>query len=125
MIDHISLHVSDVEKAKKFYSETLAPLGYEIIKEMPEWNLFGIGVQGKADLWVQGDGAGKSTHIAYVAPDKETVQKCYDAGLAAGGVDNGAPGYRKEYSPGYYAAFVHDQDGHNIEFVFHDPSVTE
>ncbi len=124
MIDHISLHVSDLDKAKKFYGEALAPLGYAITKEFPEWNLFGIGIAGKADLWIQGDGAGKPTHIAYIAADKEIVQKCYDAGLAAGGTDNGGPGYRKEYSDGYYAAYVHDMDGNNIEFIFHDPSGT-
>ncbi len=124
MIDHISLHVTDLEKTKKFYTETLAPLGYTLTSEHPEWNLIAYGIDGKSDLWIVGDGASKSQHIAYAAADKETVQKCYDAGLAAGGTDNGAPGYRKEYSPGYYAAFVHDPDGHNIEVVFHDPAGT-
>ncbi len=124
MIDHISLHVTDFEKSKKFYSETLAPLGYTMTGEFPEWQVAGFGIEGKADLWIQADGAGKSQHIAYVASSAAAVQQCYDAGLAAGGTDNGAPGFRKEYSPGYFAAYVHDPDGNNIEFVFHDPAGT-
>jgi predicted lactoylglutathione lyase len=85
----------------------------------------GMGVNGISDLWLIGDGAKQEGHVAFTANDKESVQKFYDAGLASGGSDNGAPGYRKDYTPGYYAAFVKDPDGHNIELVFMDPSPTE
>lgn len=122
MIDHISIHVNDIDTSKEFYSKALAPLGYAITTEMPEWKVVGLGVDGKSDIWLVGDGSDKAGHVAFVAHDTETVQKFYDAALAAGGTDNGAPGYRKEYSPGYYAAFVHDLNGHNIEVVFHDPN---
>jgi predicted lactoylglutathione lyase len=122
MLSHITLHVNDIDKSKEFYTKALAPLGYAKTSEMPEWKVVGIGVDGKSDTWLVGDGAKQETHVAYSAMDKESVQKFYDEALAAGGKDNGAPGYRKDYTPGYYAAFVHDLDGHNIEVVFMDPN---
>jgi predicted lactoylglutathione lyase len=73
------------------------------------------------DLWIATNERGViPTHVAFAAASKEQVQRFYDAALGAGAADNGAPGYRKEYWPGYYAAFVHDLDGHNIEAVFFD-----
>jgi catechol 2,3-dioxygenase-like lactoylglutathione lyase family enzyme len=125
MIDHTTLHVSDWDKSKDFYSKTLAPLGYTQTSEFAEWKVTGYGIGGKSDLWIVADGPDKPGHIAFTASSKEEVQKAYDAGLASGGKDNGAPGYRKDYAPGYYAAFLHDPDGHNIEVVFHDPAPTE
>jgi len=122
MIDHVTVHVNDISKSKEFYMKALAPLGYAVTTEMPEWKVVGFGVEGKSDLWLVGDGFGKAGHVAFVAHDMDTVQEFYDAGLVSGGKDNGAPGYRKEYSPGYFAAFVYDPDGHNIEVVFHDPN---
>lgn len=122
MIDHVSLHVNDFAKSKAFYSKALAPLSYSIITEFSEWSVAGIGADGKPDIWIMADGAKQSTHIALSVSSKAIVETFYKAALAAGGKDNGAPGYRKEYSPGYYAAFVHDPDGHNIETVFHDPN---
>jgi catechol 2,3-dioxygenase-like lactoylglutathione lyase family enzyme len=123
MIDHVTLHVQDIDASKKFYTEALKPLGYAPTTEMPEYKVVGFGVDGKSDLWLVGDAAGTPPgHIAFIAHDADSVQKFYDAALAAGGTDNGAPGYRKDYSPGYYAAFVHDLDGHNIEVVFKDPN---
>jgi catechol 2,3-dioxygenase-like lactoylglutathione lyase family enzyme len=125
MIDHIVIHVSDVEKSKKFYTEALKPLGYTFLSEHPEWNLIGLGMsEERKQLWIVGDGAEKATHVGFLADGKETVRHFYDAGLANGGTDNGAPGYRKGYSPGYYAAFVTDPDGHNIEALFRDPNGT-
>lgn len=125
MIDHISLHVSDFAKAKVFYAAALAPLGYELKASMDEWSVAGFGEGEKADLWIQADGTKQTGHIAFRASNKDTVDAFYKAALAAGATDNGAPGYRKEYAPGYYAAFVRDADGHNIEVVFHDESVKE
>ena len=124
MIDHVSLHVSDFEKAKGFYSKALAPLGYTMMMEMAEWKVAGFG-EGKPDLWIHGKGSEDEDHVAFAAKDKASVDAFYKAGMDAGGTDNGAPGYRKDYSPGYYAAFVKDADGHNIEVVFHDPNPSE
>jgi catechol 2,3-dioxygenase-like lactoylglutathione lyase family enzyme len=125
MIDHVTLHVDDWDKGKDFYSKALAPLGYAQTSEFAEWKVTGYGINGKSDLWLVADGPDKPGHIACAAENKDAVQGFYDAALAAGGSDNGAPGYRKDYSPGYYAAFVHDPDGHNVEVVFHDPSSSE
>ena len=125
MIDHTGFHVADIERSKEFYGKALAPLGYSLVHEMPEWKVAGYGEGGKADFWLVGDGAEKPSHVAFRATNKESVEKFYEAGMAAGGTDNGAPGYRKEYTPGYYAAFVKDPDGHNIEVVFHDPNPSE
>ena len=79
----------------------------------------GFGIRGEApDFWLAGDGAGKSTHIAFAAPDRRTVDEFYTAALGAGGRDNGAPGIREYYrADHYYAAFVLDPDGNNIEAV--------
>jgi catechol 2,3-dioxygenase-like lactoylglutathione lyase family enzyme len=126
MIAHVTLHVSDIDKSKEFYGKMLAPLGYAQTAQFDEWKVVGMGVGGISDLWLVGDAAGTPPgHIAFSAKNKDEVQKAYDAGIAAGAKDNGAPGYRKDYSAGYYAAFVHDLDGHNIEFIFNDPSPSE
>ncbi len=122
MIDHAGVHVSDYEKSKAYYTQALAPLGYTLIADYAEYKAAGFGESGKADFWISGDGAEQDNHVAFSAKDKATVNAYYKAAMAAAGTDNGAPGYRKDYSPGYYAAFVKDLDGHNIEVVFHDPN---
>jgi catechol 2,3-dioxygenase-like lactoylglutathione lyase family enzyme len=127
MLDHIGIRVSDIAKAKDFYSKALAPLGYSVQKDLPEYNVFGMGDGGHmADFWVSPiEGDAGVQHVAFSAKDKAMVDAFHKAGLEAGGMDNGAPGYRKEYTPGYYAAFIKDADGHNIEVVFHDPNPSE
>jgi catechol 2,3-dioxygenase-like lactoylglutathione lyase family enzyme len=127
MLHHVSLNVSDFAKGKEFYSKALAPLGYVLVREFAEWSVAGFGEPDKPDTWIHGreGGVKETTHLAYVATSKDMVQGFYDAAIAAGGTDNGKPGYRKEYTPSYYAAFVKDPDGHNIEVVFMDPNPTE
>ncbi|MDB5188040.1 MAG: hypothetical protein JWO50_560 [Candidatus Kaiserbacteria bacterium] len=120
MIDHLTLHVNDIDKSKLFYTAILKPLGYGMTSEFPEWKLAGYGTKAKSSLWVYGDGCKQPTHIAFTAKSADAVKVCYKAGIKAGGKDNGKPGIRKNYSAGYYAAFVLDLDGHNIEIVFHD-----
>jgi predicted lactoylglutathione lyase len=122
MIHHAGFHVSDIAKAKSFYAAALAPLGYLVNAEYPEWNVAGMGAAGENDFWLVGDGSSQANHIAFLAKGKQEVDDFYKAGLKAGGIDNGAPGYRKNYAPGYYAAFVKDPDGHNVEVVFMDPN---
>lgn len=120
MIDHIVIHVTHVEEAKEFYSMALAPLEYELLWDMKSWA--GFGRDGKPDFLVQG--GTKTTpgiHIAFGAESRAMVRTFYNAALAAGGKDNGPPGIRKDYHPNYYAAYILDPDGNNIEAVCHNP----
>lgn len=126
MIDHTGLNVSDYKKSKAFYIAALAPLGYQVIRELPANILpqgaMGMGVPPKPDFWVAGGTSNPPrTHIAFRAADRAQVEAFYKAALAAGGRDNGPPGVRAHYHPNYYGAFVLDPDGHNIEAVCHDP----
>ncbi len=123
MIAHVSINVSDFGKSKEFYTKALAPLGYELIKEFPEWSVAGFGANKKPDFWIHGGAFSQATHIAFLAHGKGTVEAFYKAAMEAGGKDNGMPEYQVEYHPGYYGAFVFDPDGNNIEAVFHDSEV--
>jgi catechol 2,3-dioxygenase-like lactoylglutathione lyase family enzyme len=123
MIAHTSVSVSDYSKSKELYSKMLAPLGYTLGMDLEEYKAAGFIQNGNQDFWLGvGDKGGSYVHVAFVAENKEQVQAFYDAALAAGATDNGGPGYRKEYSPGYYGAFIHDFDGNNIEAVWMDPA---
>jgi catechol 2,3-dioxygenase-like lactoylglutathione lyase family enzyme len=126
MIDHIGFPVSDYARAKAFYAQALAPLGYALVMEVQQSEndakACGFGIGGKPDFWIGGEGGlEKPLHVAIAAQDRASVDAFYKAALAAGGTDNGAPGLRPHYHPNYYAAFVHDPDGHNIEAVCHAP----
>lgn len=101
----------------------LSPLGYAIAMDLAEYKTAGFGTE-KPDFWIsEKKESNTGTHVAFEAKDKGQVDAFYKAALEAGATDNGAPGYRKDYAPGYYAAFVHDYDKNNIEAVFMDPSV--
>ncbi len=126
MIDHIGFPVSDYEVAKVFYLRALAPLGYGIVMETPQESqaavAAGFGANGKPDLWIGSEGKiDRPLHIAIAAKDRASVDAFYAAAMAAGGRDNGPPGLRPHYHANYYAAFVCDPDGHNIEAVCHAP----
>jgi catechol 2,3-dioxygenase-like lactoylglutathione lyase family enzyme len=126
MIDHIGFSVSDYPRAKAFYEKALSPLGYVLVKEVQQdendAKAAGFGANGKPDFWIGGEGGlNKPVHIAIVAKDRPTVDAFYQAALAAGARDNGAPGLRAHYHPNYYGAFVLDADGNNIEAVCHTP----
>jgi len=122
MIDHLTLHVADVEKSKAFYSAALAPLGYTIAMAFPPHG-YGFGVRGKPDFWIAvGGPATPQAHIAFHAADRATVDAFYAAAMAAGATDNGPPGLRPHYHANYYGAFVLDPDGQNIEAVCHTPA---
>jgi len=119
MIAHTSIPVSDYPRAKAFYSKVLATLGYKQNMEYGEAAGFNDGEN--TDFWIGTNDRGViPVHVAFVAGSKAQVKQFHRVALAAGATDNGAPGYRKDYWPGYYAAFVHDADGHNIEAVFYD-----
>lgn len=125
MIGHIGFYVDDIEKAKAFYGAALKPLGYELLREFPEWSVIGYGADGIPDLWISQREAVHNVHIAIYAHSKDAVLAYHAAAVASGGADNGAPGYRTEYAPGYYAAFITDPFGNNIEAVFNDPNPSE
>ncbi len=126
MIDHIGLAVADMAASRAFYEETLKPLGASLVMEVTEEMIgghgahLGFGRDGKPDFWIgTGKPATRSCHLAFAATDQGMVDAFHAAALAAGGRDNGAPGLRPDYGPGYYAAFVLDPDGNNLEAVFH------
>jgi catechol 2,3-dioxygenase-like lactoylglutathione lyase family enzyme len=113
LLDHVHLRVRDLEASKRFYAGALEPLGLDIRQ--------GDGWFSVDELFVSDDGTPTSgLHIAFQAKDRETVDRFYTAALDTGGTDNGGPGER-EYHPGYYAAFVLDPDGTNVEAVYHGP----
>ena len=120
MIDHVGVNVADYESSKSFFRQILEPLGYGVVMDFPEWEAAGFGTEGKPEFWISArDPRGTGTHVSFVAPDRATVDAFHQAGLGAGGSDNGAPGLREHYHPTYYAAFVLDPDGNNIEAVCH------
>ena len=121
VIDHLTIGVRDLELSRRFYAAALAPLGYA---EMGPWSderrEIAFGVEGADDFAISAQyEPGGQLHVAFSADSREAVVAFHAAALAAGGVDNGAPGERPEYAPGYYGAFVLDPDGHNVEAVFH------
>jgi catechol 2,3-dioxygenase-like lactoylglutathione lyase family enzyme len=119
MIAHTVLHVSEYPKSKAFYTQALAPLGYENNMEFGEAAGFNDGKN--TDFWIEHEDTVIPTHLAFEAGSQQEVEAFYQAALGAGATDNGGPGYR-DYWPGYYAAFVLDPDGHNIEAVWYDYS---
>jgi catechol 2,3-dioxygenase-like lactoylglutathione lyase family enzyme len=120
MIDHVSADVSDFARAKRFYEQALAPLGYSLQMEFDGAAGFGSG-QGMPDFWIGSSDERGATHVAFTANDRAAVDAFHQRALAAGGQDNGPPGLRPHYHESYYAAFVHDADGNNIEAVCHRP----
>ena len=123
IFDHVGIKVSDFGKAKDFYVAALGTLG---IKLLAEFEFGGKHYAGFGDdhpsFWIDDNVATLSkTHVAFRAGSRATVGAFYTAALSAGGRDNGPPGIRAEYSENYYAAFVFDPDGNNIEAVCHAP----
>ena len=117
MIDHVTLHVSDYGKSKLFFERALAPLGYTVIMQFGA--VGGLGAGGKPDFWIAQGEASNPVHVAFASANRAAVDAFYQAAIAAGGRDNGAPGLRPQYHPNYYGAFVFDPDGNNIEAVCH------
>jgi catechol 2,3-dioxygenase-like lactoylglutathione lyase family enzyme len=115
VFDHIGFNVSDFPKSKAFFLSALKPLGVGVVAEGEGWAM--IGRDSKPQLWFGAMGASPGAiHIAFSAESRGQVRAFYEAALAAGGKDNGAPGLR-DYHPNYYGAFVIGPDGHNIEAV--------
>jgi catechol 2,3-dioxygenase-like lactoylglutathione lyase family enzyme len=119
MIDHTAVNVTDLERSKAFYAQALEPLGYSLMFEVGEFLGFGKGEMPSFGV-VRRDPAGGG-HVAFAADDRSTVDAFHEAATAAGGEDNGPPGVREHYHPSYYAGYVRDFDGNNIEAVCHKP----
>jgi catechol 2,3-dioxygenase-like lactoylglutathione lyase family enzyme len=121
-LDHVGLDVSDYEASRAFYDNALAPLSLKLMMEPIER------VGGYGDdfpfFWIaqRGRGPDSGVHVAFRVEERPTVDAFHEGGLAAGGTDNGAPGVREIYHPHYYAAFVLDPDGNNVEAVCHTPA---
>jgi catechol 2,3-dioxygenase-like lactoylglutathione lyase family enzyme len=122
VIDHLTIGVSDLAHSRAFYARALVPLGFaEIGPPRDGGSEVEFGLEEAADFAISTQyGTGAPVHVAFAADRREQVDAFYSAALAAGGRDNGAPALRPEYASGYYAAFVLDPDGHNIEAVHHD-----
>ncbi len=130
MFDHLNCYATDYGATKKFYEAVLPALGFGLVTEMvatwdasfPTRRMCAFGPPHKPSYWIiEVPANDKRTphHVAFVAKDEAAVASFHKAALAAGGKDNGAPGPRPHYHPGYFGAFVFDPEGNNIEAVFH------
>jgi catechol 2,3-dioxygenase-like lactoylglutathione lyase family enzyme len=117
MFDHLGLHVRDLAAAARFYQAALQPLGH--VAGSADGETASFGPSGEPALWLyRAPGAmPQGMHIGFAAPSRESVERFHAAGIAAGGRDNGKPGLRADYGPRYYAAFLIDPDGNNVEAV--------
>ena len=117
MYDHIGLRVADLDASVRFYTAALAPLGFELCSR--DDSGAGFGPKGAPALWLHlhKSKPGTGAHVAFRASDPAAIQKFHAEGLKAGGRDNGGAGPRADYSPTYYAAFLIDPDGNNVEAV--------
>ena len=120
MLDHVTIGVSDFKRSRQFYDQALHPL--DIVRLYAEGESFaGYGIHPKAFFWIgRRDDVSTGAHIAFAAPDRQTVREFHHAALRAGYRDNGTPGERPRYHAGYYSAYVLDPDGTNVESVFRD-----
>ena len=119
-VDHLKLPVGDLERSAAFYRAALVEgMGWS---EYDAEGAPSFGPEGAEDLiLVAGGPLRPAIHLAFAATDFAQVEGFHREGLAAGGRDNGAPGPRLQYSPGYHGAFLLDPDGHNVEAVWHAP----
>ena len=126
MIDHIGLAVTDIVRSRAFYEAALKPLNYLSVHEISTEAggtavMFGVG--DAVDFVIaDNERTGEGNHVAFRVETRAEVDAFHAAALAAGGRDNGGPGPRPQYGPTYYAAFVHDPDGFNVEAVCHAPA---
>ena len=124
MLDHISLGISNLTRARRFYDAALKPLGYRMV-----WPIAGYGygygygaVAGEPKFWIglplakrRKPKASAGSHVAFQAPSRKAVDAFYKAAMRSGGEDNGKPGIREDYTQPYYAAFVVDPSGYRLE----------
>ena len=130
VVDHVGVRASDLATSRQMYEAALAELGFAVVGEGEfegdAYVLFGRGTSDDFALHAVGSEPGRDrvttgAHLAFRAPDTDSVERWHAAAIANGGTDNGSPGLRPEYSGHYHAAFVLDPDGNNVEAVFHEP----
>ena len=117
MFDHVGLRTGRLDACVRFYETALAPLGHQLASRDKDGA--GLGPPGAPALWIyrEAGASGSNVHLSFTAPDRQAVDRFHAAGLEAGGRDNGRPGPRPDYGPRYYAAFLVDPDGNNVEAV--------
>jgi len=118
VVDHVLLQVKDLEASERFYTAALEPLGFTVLTRREDCVNFGADDMDDFAVCRSLEPTARA-HVAFVSPSREAVDAFYARALEAGGRERIAPGIRKEYSPTYYAAFVYDPDGNNIEAVHH------
>jgi catechol 2,3-dioxygenase-like lactoylglutathione lyase family enzyme len=131
VIDHVGIRVRDLRASRRMYEAALAEIGFSVLGEGEfegdAYVLFGAGESDDFSLHTVGSKPGRDrpttgAHVAFSAPDEDAVRRWHGAAVRHGGTDNGPPGLRPEYSGHYFAAFVLDPDGNNVEAVFHEPA---
>jgi catechol 2,3-dioxygenase-like lactoylglutathione lyase family enzyme len=122
VLDHVGLTVSDLAAARRFYEAALEPLGFAVVVDFG--NVLGLGLEQMPQFWLHEGETGAPVHVAFHAADRSRVDAFHQAAIAAGGTDNGPPGLRPHYHASYYAAFVFDPDGNNVEAVCHAPDAS-
>jgi uncharacterized protein (DUF1330 family)/catechol 2,3-dioxygenase-like lactoylglutathione lyase family enzyme len=123
MFDHVSLKVRDFKKSFAFYQAALAPLGYDAQALDEAGKSVGFGPKGDVALWIVEGTPSSSVHLALRSPHRAAVAQFFEAALRSGGKDNGRPDLRPDYAKDYFAAFVLDPDGNNVEAVVHEAKV--
>jgi catechol 2,3-dioxygenase-like lactoylglutathione lyase family enzyme len=117
LFDHVTLRVRDVSRSRAFYEEALKPFDVRVVQSSQ--GPLGFVTDRRGEFWIKGETpAAAPVHIAFAARDRATVDAFHRAAVQAGGTDNGSPGLRPHYGAGYYAAYVLDPDGNNVEAVF-------
>ena len=115
MIEHVSIPVKNFKKAKEFYTKILATVGYKVNMEFE--GAAGFMADGHTSFWIVERPHNEKMHVAFLSHNRDEVGAFHAAGLQAGGTDNGQPGLRPDYSPDYYASFILDPEGNNLEAV--------
>ena len=124
MFDHVEFPVGAIAASRSFYLAALTALGIEEFFFDEQGGSAGFGTGDITGLLIfTGELGARRMHICFTAASREQVAAAHAAALESGGRDNGGPGYRVDYAPGYYAAFAFDPDGNNVEFLFRDPGV--
>jgi catechol 2,3-dioxygenase-like lactoylglutathione lyase family enzyme len=118
MVEHVAVNVGEWDRAKRFYEKLLGTLGYRVVYEEDGTLAYFADHRG-LDFGIGRRDPIGGAHVAFACPDRDAVDRFHEVGLAAGGTDNGSPGIRAQYDANYYAAYVLDPDGNNIEGVCH------